>query len=83
MIPCYVWRIDGGVTEPTILAAAALHDTIEDTETTEEELGTGDEIAPLIFDRSVVDGLPQASVRPAWAARCSQCGKAASVTSSV
>ena len=40
MIPCYVWRIDGGVTEPPILAAAALHDTVEDTETTEEELGT-------------------------------------------
>jgi hypothetical protein len=42
-------RIDGGVTtamrtgglpEPAILAAAALHDIIEDTETTEEELGT-------------------------------------------
>jgi (p)ppGpp synthase/HD superfamily hydrolase len=57
-----VARIDGGVTEPTILEAAALHDTIEDTETTEEELGRGDEIAPLIFDMSVVDGSPQASV---------------------
>ncbi|MGE3703424.1 MAG: HD domain-containing protein [Hyphomicrobiaceae bacterium] len=30
--------VDGGVTEPTILAAAALHDTIEDTETSGEEL---------------------------------------------
>jgi guanosine-3',5'-bis(diphosphate) 3'-pyrophosphohydrolase len=30
--------IDGGVTEPVILAAAALHDTIEDTETTGAEL---------------------------------------------
>jgi hypothetical protein len=26
------------------------------------ELGRGDEIAPLIFDMSVVDGSPQASV---------------------
>jgi (p)ppGpp synthase/HD superfamily hydrolase len=30
-----VLSIDGGITEPVILAAAALHDTIEDTETAE------------------------------------------------
>jgi guanosine-3',5'-bis(diphosphate) 3'-pyrophosphohydrolase len=28
----HVLCIDGGITEPAILAAAALHDTIEDTE---------------------------------------------------
>ena len=34
----HVLCIDGGITDPEILAAAALHDTIEDTETTGEEL---------------------------------------------
>ena len=34
----HVLCIDGGITDPAILAAAALHDTIEDTETTGEEL---------------------------------------------
>ena len=34
----HVLCIDGGITDPTILAAAALHDTIEDTETSCEEL---------------------------------------------
>jgi GTP diphosphokinase / guanosine-3',5'-bis(diphosphate) 3'-diphosphatase len=34
----HVLCIDGGVTEPVILTAAALHDTIEDTETTGAEL---------------------------------------------
>ena len=38
--------IDGGVSEPTILAAAALHDTIEDTETSGEELER--EFGPVI-----------------------------------
>ena len=35
----HVLCIDAGVNEPAILAAAALHDTIEDTETTEEDCG--------------------------------------------
>src|SRR5260370_37196166 len=34
----HVLCIDGGVTEPAILAAAALHDTIEDTATTGAEI---------------------------------------------
>jgi guanosine-3',5'-bis(diphosphate) 3'-pyrophosphohydrolase len=39
--PLEVARIlseEGGVTDPVILAAAVLHDTIEDTPTTEQEL---------------------------------------------
>lgn len=32
-----LWE-EGGVTDPIVLAAALLHDTIEDTETTPEEL---------------------------------------------
>ena len=48
----HVLCIDGGITESAILAAAALHDTIEDTETTAEELRTsfGDEIACLVLE---------------------------------
>ena len=48
----HVLCIDGGITGPVILAAAALHDTIEDTETTENELRTmfGDEIAFLVLE---------------------------------
>jgi GTP diphosphokinase / guanosine-3',5'-bis(diphosphate) 3'-diphosphatase len=34
----HVLCIDGGIRDPRILAAAALHDTIEDTETTPNEL---------------------------------------------
>ena len=33
-----VLTVEGGVTDPTTLVAAILHDTIEDTETTAEEL---------------------------------------------
>jgi GTP diphosphokinase / guanosine-3',5'-bis(diphosphate) 3'-diphosphatase len=48
----HVLCIDGGITDPTILAAAALHDTIEDTETTEDELRTvfGSEIALIVCE---------------------------------
>lgn len=48
----HVLCIDGGITEPVILAAAALHDTIEDTETTEQELRSifGDEIASVVLE---------------------------------
>ncbi len=44
-----------------ILAAAALHDTIEDTETTEEELRTffGDEIARLVLEMTDDKSLPK------------------------
>jgi guanosine-3',5'-bis(diphosphate) 3'-pyrophosphohydrolase len=57
----HVLCIDGGVTEPTILAAAALHDTIEDTETTEDELRTlfGSEIARLVREMTDDKSLPK------------------------
>ena len=58
-----VWLlcIDGGITEPAILAAAALHDTIEDAEATEEELATmfGDEIASLVLEMTDDKLLPK------------------------
>jgi guanosine-3',5'-bis(diphosphate) 3'-pyrophosphohydrolase len=48
----HVLCVDGGISDPTILAAAALHDTIEDTETTAEELRTafGEEIANIVVE---------------------------------
>jgi guanosine-3',5'-bis(diphosphate) 3'-pyrophosphohydrolase len=58
----HVLCIGGGMTEPAILAAAALHDTIEDTETTEVELRTtfGDEIASLVLEMTHDKSLPKA-----------------------
>ncbi|MBS0241828.1 MAG: bifunctional (p)ppGpp synthetase/guanosine-3',5'-bis(diphosphate) 3'-pyrophosphohydrolase [Proteobacteria bacterium] len=49
----------GGIEDPIILAAAILHDTIEDTETTEAELRRlfGPEIAALVVELSDEDGL--------------------------
>jgi guanosine-3',5'-bis(diphosphate) 3'-pyrophosphohydrolase len=48
----HVLCLDGGVSDPLVLAAAALHDTIEDTETTEDELRTtfGEEIAQIVVE---------------------------------
>ena len=42
--------VEAGVDDATVLAVAALHDTVEDTETTLEELGRefGREIADLV-----------------------------------
>jgi guanosine-3',5'-bis(diphosphate) 3'-pyrophosphohydrolase len=43
---------EGGISDPVILAAALLHDTLEDTETTYEELRGqfGDEIADVVVE---------------------------------
>ena len=57
----YVLCIDGGVCEPAVLAAAALHDTIEDTETTMEELRKefGEKIADLVAQMTDDKALPK------------------------
>ncbi len=43
---------EGGITDPVVLCGALLHDTIEDTETTDEELRAafGDEITCIVLD---------------------------------
>jgi GTP diphosphokinase / guanosine-3',5'-bis(diphosphate) 3'-diphosphatase len=48
----HVLCIDGGIRVPRILAAAALHDTIEDTETTSNELVAefGADVADLVVE---------------------------------
>ena len=53
---------DAGVNEPVILAAAALHDTVEDTKTSQEKLRTlfGDEIARLVLEVTDDKALPKA-----------------------
>ncbi len=47
-----VLRSEGGISDPVILAAALLHDTLEDTETSYEELRGqfGDEIADVVVE---------------------------------
>jgi len=46
-----LWH-EGGVTDPVVIAAALLHDTIEDTETTWMELrgAFGDELADVVLE---------------------------------
>jgi guanosine-3',5'-bis(diphosphate) 3'-pyrophosphohydrolase len=58
----HVLCIDGGINDPVVLAAAALHDTIEDTETTAAELREvfGDEIATLVLELTDDKKLPKA-----------------------
>jgi len=43
---------EGGITDPVVLCAALLHDTLEDTETTADELRAhfGDEITSIVLD---------------------------------
>src|SRR5260370_4508107 len=57
----HVLCIDGGISDPLVLAAAALHDTIEDTETTEEELRTTfeEEIAQIVVEMTDDKSLPK------------------------
>lgn len=47
-----VLHAEGGIDDPVVLAAALLHDTIEDTETTWDELRGefGDEIADIVLE---------------------------------
>ena len=57
----HVLCIDGGIRDPVILAAAVLHDTIEDTETTADELRAlfGGEIARLVLELTDDKTLPK------------------------
>ena len=57
----HVLCIDGSITDPEILAAAALHDTIEDTETTGEELERefGSAIASIVSEMTDDKSLPK------------------------
>lgn len=57
-----VLTVEGGVADPVILVAAILHDTIEDTETTAEELRQtfGDEIAGVVLEVTDDKKLPKA-----------------------
>lgn len=47
-----ILAVEAGVTDPVVLAAALLHDTIEDTQTTESELRErfGDEVAAVVLE---------------------------------
>lgn len=53
---------EGGVTDPVVLCAALLHDTIEDTDTTAEELSSmfGDAIAGVVLEVTDDKSLPKA-----------------------
>lgn len=58
----HVLKAEGGVDDVAVLAAAILHDTIEDTNTTEEELRAtfGDEITGLVLEVTDDQNLPNA-----------------------
>jgi len=55
-----LWH-EGGVTDPVVLAAALLHDTVEDTDTQPEELRAefGDEIADVVLEVTDDKALPK------------------------
>ena len=52
---------EGGITDDTVLAAALLHDTIEDTDTTVEELRAkfGHDVAAIVVEVSDDKSLPK------------------------
>jgi guanosine-3',5'-bis(diphosphate) 3'-pyrophosphohydrolase len=57
-----VLATEGGITDPDVLCAALLHDTVEDTETTGEELRErfGEVIAGIVFEVTDDKSLPKA-----------------------
>jgi guanosine-3',5'-bis(diphosphate) 3'-pyrophosphohydrolase len=52
---------EAGITDPTVICAALLHDTIEDTETTADELlqRFGQDIASIVMEVTDDKGLPK------------------------
>jgi guanosine-3',5'-bis(diphosphate) 3'-pyrophosphohydrolase len=54
--------VGGGVDDPAVICAALLHDTVEDTETTEEELveSFGPRIASIVMEVTDDKDLPKA-----------------------
>jgi guanosine-3',5'-bis(diphosphate) 3'-pyrophosphohydrolase len=56
-----VLKEEGGVADPVVLAAAILHDTVEDTETTPAELQAlfGDEITGIVLEVTDEKSLPK------------------------
>ena len=53
---------EGGVSDPVVIVAALLHDTVEDTETTQAELEHvfGDDVARIVMDVTDDKSLPKA-----------------------
>ena len=56
-----VLRNEGGVSDPVVLCAALLHDTIEDTETTADELGEafGERVRDIVVEVTDDKSLPK------------------------
>jgi len=54
-----LWRV-GGIRDQAVLLAAVLHDTIEDTETTPEEIGSifGEEVMGIVLECTDDKALP-------------------------
>ncbi len=69
----------GGVTDLSILAAAVLHDTVEDTETTQEELAQqfGEDTASIVAEVTDDKSLPKAERKRRQIAHAPQLSNAA------
>ena len=57
----HVLAVEGGIDDPIVLCAAILHDTIEDTGTTADELRTrfGDEVTNVVLEVTDDKSLPK------------------------
>jgi guanosine-3',5'-bis(diphosphate) 3'-pyrophosphohydrolase len=75
-----ILSVEGGITDPVALTAAILHDTIEDTETTADELRAafGDEVTEVVLEVTDDQALPKAErkrLQVEHAPHISECGK--------